>query len=716
MNTKLKIFSEQMLVVLNIFIVFLLLFENKLILPYWLQPIGRMHPLLLHFPIVLLMLGIISDLYTTKKGNANTSSYAKITGLLLLAGAILSGVTVIMGLFLVREEGYNGGTIAWHKWFGVVLFFIASIMYWIRKKRWYSPAVSRLCAFLIAPVLIVTGHFGAAITHGDNFLLQPVAAHIQKSRVPVDQALVFDHVIQPLLESKCTGCHNPQKLKGELALTDSLAIVKGGKTGKLFIPGNPDISLLLERVHLPVAEEKHMPPEGKPQLTAKEIELLTLWIRDETPFSQKVIALPEDDSLRILATAIFNPDEEEKFDFPAAEDAAIAQLNTNYRTIAPVSKGSPALNVNIYNRNAYSPDQLQELKQIEQQVVSLNLNKMPVKDEDLKIISSFKNLRRLDLNFTDITTEGLNALAPLPHLKTLTLSGTTLSYPALKEKLPSFKALKTIAVWNTSLSAKEMEELQNINRQIKFIEGFADDGKNPLKLNPPQVRNTSMVFANTLNLQLMHPVRGVQIRFTTDSSDPDSLQSAIYDSNTDITKHTTIKARACKEGWYASDISVFHFFRNSFIPDSVRLLYPLNSVHQAEGAHTFFNTKLGVIGANNPAWANNWAGVRNNDLVLVGMFYKPVVLSSVGLHYMLEAATGIYPPAEVEVWGGNNENHLKRLLVMKSPTPVKGEQASLKIVEGSFKPSTVSVVKIIARPYREKDKGKLLLIDEMFLN
>ena len=716
MNTRFKVYAEQFLVVLNIFIVFLLLFENKLILPYWLQPVGRMHPLLLHFPIVLLILGIISEIYRVKKEKSNAAFYTKLSGLLLLSGAILSGITVIMGLFLSREEGYNGEAVVWHKWLGASVFFIASIVYRVRDKNWYSRRLSWSSALLLISFLLATGHYGADITHGDNFLLQPITAHLQRPAVSIEEAVVFDDLIQPILEAKCTGCHNPRKLKGELSLMDSLSIMKGGKTGKLFVPGNPDISLMLERVHLPAEDEKHMPPDGKPQLTATEIHLLTQWIRNGVPFYQKVITLPESDSLRMLAATLLKPAEEEKFDFPAADEAVVARLNTNYRTISPVAKESPALSVNIYNRSAYTPAQLQELSEIEQQVVALNLNKMPVKDEELKAIAKFKNLRRLDLNFTDITTEGLDALIPLQQLKTLTLSGTKLDYNALTKKLASFKALKTVSVWNTSLSVKEMDALQKSYSRINFIEGFVDDGKNPLKLNPPQVKNASMIFANELPVQLMHPVKGTQIRFTTDGSEPDTLQSPVFEGNMTITHNVTIKARACKDGWYASDPVTFHFFRNTFIPDSIRLLFPLNSVHQAEGAQTFFNTKLGVIGANNPAWANNWAGVRNNDMALVAMFYKPVTVSSVGLHYMLEAATGIFPPAEVEVWGGENEDHLQRLLVIKPPMPAKDEPASLKIVEGSFKPRAISVLKIIAKPFSEKDRKRLLLVDEMFLN
>ncbi|MEO7487448.1 MAG: hypothetical protein ABIU77_10120, partial [Ferruginibacter sp.] len=42
----------------NCLLVFLLIFEKGLVVPPWVQAVGRMHPLLLHFPIVLFLLCI----------------------------------------------------------------------------------------------------------------------------------------------------------------------------------------------------------------------------------------------------------------------------------------------------------------------------------------------------------------------------------------------------------------------------------------------------------------------------------------------------------------------------------------------------------------------------------------------------------------------------------------------------------------------------------
>lgn len=715
MNTKFKSFAEQALIVFNIFIAFLLLFEDKLVLPFWLQSVGRMHPVMLHFPLVILILAIAIELYRfTWPGKAD-NTVKKFAEGLLLTGALLAGITVMMGVFLAKEQGYSGDTLAWHKWTGCAVFFIASIIYWLRNKRWYKSPMAWVSAMVIVAVLISAGHLGANLTHGENFISQPITSNMDKPIISLEQAVVFKDVIEPILNAKCAGCHNAVKLKGELKLTDSLSILKGGKTGKLFVPGNPDISLLLQRVHLPMDEEEHMPPKGKPQLTDAEMVLLSLWVKENAAFSQKLTALPEGDSLRVMATAILQPNggADETYNFEAADKEIIAKLNTDYRSITPVAEESPALDVDIYNKDAYSAKQLQELTDIKKQVVEISLNKLPVKDDDLKIVSQFTNLRRLELNATDVTANGLETLSPLSHLHTLSLSGTKIIFNDLKAKLPALKALKTLTVWNTGLSVNEVAQLRAANKSITFIEGFRDTGNNPLKLNPPQVKNSEMVFASNLAVQLRHPIRGVTIRYTTDGTDPDSVKSQVFDGNLVINKKAKIKARACKEGWYASDIVTFDFLKNSFIPDSVQLLNHLSPVHQAEGANTFFNKILGAIGANNGAWANHWAGTGGNtDIVLVSLFYKPITIGTVGIHFMLEEETGIYPPEKVEIWGGDNEKDAKLLATIKPSLPIKGKKPTLEIAETSFKPHKVSYLKIIAKPGKEK----MLLIDEMFLD
>lgn len=446
MRFTVKGLSENILFALNIFIVFLLFSGDKISVPLWLQPIGRMHPMILHFPIVLLMLAMLLEFFRFRQVYSEEKLYQNFTTGLLLTGVLLSAVTVVMGLFLSREEGYTGDALWWHKWTGVSVVFVSSAIYWARNTVWYRAPLAKAGAVITTLCLIVAGHYGATLTHGDNYVLEPVTS---AKRVPVDQAIVFDDVVMPVFSAKCLSCHNLDKAKGSLVMDNARSLLKGGKTGKLFVPGKPEISLLLERVHLPVEDKKHMPPRNKPQLTSEEAEILRLWIKGNAELKKKVIDLPQNDSLRVLATALLGPAkaDEEKFDFAAADEAAIKKLNNDYRVITSLAKNSPALVVNLYNKSIYNAKLLEELDPVKKQIVSLNLNNLPVKDEDLKIIAKFGNLRTLHLNATDITGAGLKHLSQLKNLKELTL-------------------------WKTKANQAEIKALSASNDEIKIIGGI----------------------------------------------------------------------------------------------------------------------------------------------------------------------------------------------------------------------------------------------------
>ena len=52
---------------INCLLAFVVLFSESLVIPSWLQVVGRMHPLLLHFPIVLLVIAAVWELFLQKK-------------------------------------------------------------------------------------------------------------------------------------------------------------------------------------------------------------------------------------------------------------------------------------------------------------------------------------------------------------------------------------------------------------------------------------------------------------------------------------------------------------------------------------------------------------------------------------------------------------------------------------------------------------------------
>jgi len=713
-----KGFAENLLFALNIFIIFLLLFGSGIVIPQWLQPVGRLHPLILHFPIVVLIMAMVLEFFRFKERFQTEKLYHDFTTYLWLTGALFAAVTAIMGLFLSKEAGYDGDTLQWHKWFGVTVVFVSTLIYWCRTAGWYSSKIARSGAIVVILCLVIAGHYGADITHGDNFILAPVW-HPEKKLVAIDKALVFRDVIQPIFESKCTGCHNAGKTKGGLMLIDERAVLKGGKDGKLFIAGQPNISLLLQRIHMPEGEKKHMPPSGKPQLSADEFNLLYLWVKENAEFNKKVIDLPPNDSLRILAATFLKPAEEteEIYDFAAADDKLIKKLNNNYRVIYPIAQESPALGVNVYNKSSYKPKALEELSEIKKQVVSLDLSKMPVKDAELKTIAQFENLRTLNLNFTDITGGTLKELTSLKHLKTLSLAGTRLDPQAVKQ-INVLKSLTKVALWDTGLPDTEIAKLQKSNKNIDFIQGFKNDGK-PIKLNNPQVKNTSFVFTRPLPLELSHPIKGVDIRYTTDGTDPDSVRSMLYKPGVMISQNTGIKAKAYKPGWLGSDIVQFNFFKSTYTPDSVSFIAGPDSKYSGDGAKTLIDKDLGGTNFGNGKWI-----ASQKDMVVYMQFTTPVKLHTVTLNCMRNMGSQIFLPIGIEIWGGKDVAHLKLLSSVKPAAPLKDDPFTVRGMDCKLAANRpISCLKIITKPIQKlpawdpvKKQPGWVFMDEIFLN
>jgi len=101
----------------------LFVFDDKLQIPVWLQVAGRMHPLLLHLPITLLLISIVSYFIPSSTSTNTIFSYVR------LFGALTAIFTAIMGILLATEEGTSGDTLQWHKWSGTAVAILAWILY-----------------------------------------------------------------------------------------------------------------------------------------------------------------------------------------------------------------------------------------------------------------------------------------------------------------------------------------------------------------------------------------------------------------------------------------------------------------------------------------------------------------------------------------------------------------------------------------------------------
>jgi len=101
----------------------------------------------------------------------------------------------------------------------------------------------------------------------------------EKLPPPSDKkGLTYAKDIKPILETACFRCHNENGARAGVRLDDLEALLKGGKEGKVIVPGKSEKSKLVLAV-AQVDEKTAMPPKkmSKP-LTAEQVGLIRAWI------------------------------------------------------------------------------------------------------------------------------------------------------------------------------------------------------------------------------------------------------------------------------------------------------------------------------------------------------------------------------------------------------------------------------------------------------
>jgi len=720
------------LIPLNILLLFFLVFEGRLVVPSWLQVFGRMHPLALHFPIVLVVLYALWVLFTLRGTRADT----EVADILLLSAALTAVLTALMGLLLSKEPGYEGAELSWHKWTGTAvalgLFFL-----WQFRGRLGSrgssksinnalqngnglgshPLISGLFALGILVLTVLAGHFGGDITHGQNFVLGPVMPDKVKPMVAMEDAMVYKDLVAPILETKCLGCHNSNKAKGGLIMETREGLLKGGRDGKLWDTTELGLGMMMARIHLPPDEKKHMPPAAKPQLTDEESAVLYNWIKSGPLFEKKIMELSPSDTLRLLAASILKPAEGEKYDFAAADEKKVQVLNTNYRAVTPLAKGSPALAVDFYGAAFFRPEQLKELDAVKTQIVELNLDKMPVDDKGLATIAGFTNLRVLNLSFSKITSAGIPDLLRLGKLKSLSLSGTAVKAADIR-RLASLKELRNLYIWNTGIDAGELTSVRHDYGGLAVSTGFRADTVHT-KLNSPILENEERIVIVPLNISLKHYVPGATIRYTLDGTEPDSLTSPVYSGPVVLSNRAALKAKAFKKGWLGSEVTSADFYSEKYRPDSLLMLQPVDSNYMKYKPKILIDLQKGDLNYNN----GKWLGFHKNKMECLLFFNEPVKAGDVTVSAVVDINNDVMPPTTLEVWGGSGKGSLRLLGRISPEQPAKAQAGYLTGYKIKFNPTTVRILKVVSIPvdklpewHIRKGKRGWVLVDEIFVN
>lgn len=94
-----------------------------------------------------------------------------------------------------------------------------------------------------------------------------------------EQKVDYSTQIKPILNKNCISCHGGVKKQGGFSLLfqeEALGKTKSGKPA--IIPGHPEQSSFIQRLHSQDAEEKM--PYQRPALSEEEIDLLTTWVKE----------------------------------------------------------------------------------------------------------------------------------------------------------------------------------------------------------------------------------------------------------------------------------------------------------------------------------------------------------------------------------------------------------------------------------------------------
>lgn len=698
----------------QVLLLFLLFFESRVVLPSWLQIAGRLHPAILHVPIGLLVfLGVL----LLARNEFKEKPFRRILLILLTSIAITTSITALFGFFLSLQSGYDEGAIVQHKIVGILLSFLCYVLLLIyQNSDRTTPAFYTLTAIAIG-FMFFAGHSGGSITHGGNFVFAPLT---QVAAGPEENASIYQSVIFPVLEKKCVACHNEAKAKGKLIMTSTDDFLRGGEHGKEWIEGKPEESRLIKFIHLPLSDDNHMPPDGKPQLSKQEIVLLEQWIKNGADFNVTADALKESDSLRMIAASMETTGHKKVQDyaFSAVSESTIRKLTSPGRVVFPLFQNSPALQADFFMAESFNMKALEELEPVKEQLVILNLSKMPVTDDGLSVIAGFRNLERLNINFTEISGAGLSRLRALEKLQSLSLAGTNVDANGIKV-LFDLPQLTELYVWNTKITEEDKSTFEKQFPQVTVVTTQFKNDK-ILRLGKPGLANEGIVRQGEL-VALRHSMPAVKIYYTLDGTQPDTTKGDVFRDPFKLESTKKVKAIACKDGWYCSSMFEITCFLDGYTPEKTELLTKTDSYFRGDGVKALTDKEIGFIEVLN---APPWIGYKETDFAAGFDFgSKPPEVKEIVISYADSPGGSFFPPEEVEVWGGSGRERLRLITSLRPQMPEKYRAQQVEALRIPITPSQFPYYKIVAKPiaklpawHNSKGKKGWLLIDEVIFN
>lgn len=449
---------------------------------------GRLHPLVVHFPIALALVAVAVEWWRALTRQPGLSPITRPLLWLAAAAAVASTASGWLNAAYERD-GDGGSTLFLHRWIGTATSIgLVALAAWCQSvaramTRASADGVAQLGSFRWASLVVglavgATGHLGGDMVYGEGYLTKVLFPPSSKSEgealadaSPVEVATAqpaalapadahFIETVLPILEANCFECHSARKQKGGLRMDTRAWLFNGDEEDWTVLPGKSAESLFHARIVLDRADPDAMPPEG-PGLTADEQAAIRKWIDDGAAYPDaSVIAAAADAgadraSQAVAATAGASAPALSTAEVRAKAEAAAKALVARGVLVQPLAIDSPYLDVNAARAEpAIGDADAALLADLAPLVVNLNLAKSAITDAGLAAIGAMPVLEKLRLDETAIGDEGLAALGTLPKLESVNLVGTKVT-AACRDWLQAQPALRRVYVWRTAVEARD---------------------------------------------------------------------------------------------------------------------------------------------------------------------------------------------------------------------------------------------------------------------
>lgn len=452
-----------------------------------LELIGRLHILILHLPIGILLLGVLLEwLHYFKLSTIPISVRSLIFGIGSLAtlGASLTG-------YLLSTSGdYHPTHIQYHQWAAYITIVLSIAV--CLSLQYYQGRMSLLLTMLIAVSITITGHLGGSITHGQDFLTMSQDKSTETS-APIfafadpKTAELYTDIVYPILQARCISCHQASKTKGKLRLDTYELMLKGGKSGKSLLGSVKDAELM-RRIELPVSHEEHMPPQDKPQLTEDEKSIIALWLQQGADPSLTISDITAQRDivpmlLRMQALSLSSaphPDghaivDQPRIEAPKLDMQHLALMQSMNIIALPESEQSALLNVNLVNVDHMTPQHWDAISKVSENIARLRISDHPLQPQDIIRISTMTHLSKLYMDNTQLTDEGLMELSRLKNLTYLNISNNPVTDTGIHKIDALQQKLNIIYAYQTAISIDSLPSGMKIVRGGFSLKTYPED-------------------------------------------------------------------------------------------------------------------------------------------------------------------------------------------------------------------------------------------------